>query len=317
MKTKISLLVLTVLLTAPCPAQKYHDALLNELKGPVKLLIDEEGFLYEYDNNGVLVAHYYDNGKKTEYGIQCERDAQGYVTQLHMFHDKACTDFFYTTLYQYNDKRQIVSYTELESNTTETRTVYYTYDSNGNIIQRKIYIDGELAGTIEYEYENFDEWGNWLARSSHYDIDDSFEDELRFISYWQMPTPASVPEPAPATAPAETISPTAETGWQSLIGKRLLLTTYGPSRNGQEINQFLCTSGEYIKLDSNNRLYWNNRIGGDIIFHYLIDGNRLDLIQLTGKGETDDKWIELTRQGSNFIKTESNLGIYRYFSIEE
>lgn len=332
MKSPSPLLILVLLLALATPgsAQKYHDALPNELKGPVKMLGNQQNFIYEYDTDGALTDYYYGN-KEKEYGFKCERNAQGYVTRMLLYDDKACTEFSETITYEYNSQWQIVSEKRIYDD--ETRIAYYTYGTNGLISRQTLYVNGERIGTFDYDYEKFDEWGNWLVRSSHYDIDDSYEDELRFISYWQMPTPAPDPEPAPAPAttpkpapspepapqpaPAETLSPAAETGWQSLVGKRLLLSVYGPSRNGQELNRFLCTSGEYIELDSSHKLYWNNTRIGNIIYHYRIDGNRLELIQLTGKTETDDRWLELTRQGDNFIKTESNLGIYRYFSIED
>lgn len=341
MKSPSPLLILVLLLALATPgsAQKYHDALLNDVKGPVQMFADQYKFVYEYDSDGKLVAYYY-GLKEVEYGFKCERNALGYVTKMLLYDDKACTQFSSTITYEYNSKWQIV--TETRDYGNEIRTSRYAYDENGLQIQNKVYTDGELVGTLTYDYDEFDAQGNWVIRNVYYDDGDYSEQEYHLISYWDTPAPepeptpapepepmpVPEPEPAPTPAPAPDPAPdsiippkfthTAATGWESLVGKRLLLTAYGPSRNGQEVNRFLCTSGEYIELDaSHKRLYWNNRIDGNLIFFYNIDGKRLDIIQLTGKAETDDRWFELTLQGENFIKTESNTGIYRYFSIED
>ncbi len=320
MKTAISTILFFALsLSTLCPAQKYHDALLNEIKGPVKLFGNQHNLLYEYDTDGALTAFYYGN-REEEYGFKCERNAQGYVTALHLFKDLACTEFDYTITYTYNSNWQIVS----ESYTTdsEARTDYYTYNENGYRSQQKVYINGELIGTINFDYDKFDEMGNWTTRYVDYGSEDDLEQDIHLIEYWDIPspepaTPSEKSQESPSSMPLREFNDPVPTGWQALIGKKLLLTTYGLSKNGQEATRFQCQTGEYIELKSIHRLHWNNRYDGNIIYHYDIDGNRINLIQLTGKEETDDKWFVLVWQEGNLIKTESNLGTYRYFSITQ
>ena len=77
-----------------------------------------------------------------------------------------------------------------------------------------------------------------------------------------------------------------------MVGKKLLLTTYGISQNGQEVNRFNCSTGEHIILYSNGVLYWNNRHDGNTSYEYRIDGNMLYITQTSGK-VTQDRWFEL------------------------
>lgn len=326
MKSTSPFLILLLLLTIATPgsAQKYHDALLNELKGPVKSM---EDWIYslEYDSNGALISL-----TEEEYPIfvRSERNAQGYVTALYRYYDEACTDPDYSTHYTYNSKGQIISDSKILDGNKDI--VYYTYNADGLVSQYQLYSNGKHIRTVDYEYESVDNRGNWISRwAESSDSDDSYY-EIRNIIYWETPAPASAPVPkaTPKATPAPTpqTMPTPQTGmqpaasnsgWKKYIGKQLDLTLYGISKNKKEAGQTLCTSGEYIKLGSDGILYWGNRHDGDASYRYRIDGNRIYLTLLSGKA-TGDQWLEMTwDEIYGQIKTESNTGTYRYFCINE
>ena len=187
-----------------------------------------------------------------------------------------------------------------------------------------------------YRILRYDDKGNWIEREVlHRSTDDNgnlgnskVTKETREIRYFTPAAPTGDSSPAAGTDNSDwaslresligkrvTPQSPASEGWQALIGKHLSLTTYGISQNGQETNRFECQTGEYIKLNSDGVLLWGNRCDGNTSYRYRIDGKRIYLTQISGK-ETGDKWFELTRQSSGLIKTESNLGTYRYFRID-
>lgn len=331
MKSKmISVWAVLLLGTSPIWAQKYHDAIVEDACGPVKM-IKSDGEIFTYDSDGRLTAvdhedvpdaKYDSNGYPVErcsnvctqyeynadgqliaidddnflgHGVKYKRDAQGRITTLYLYLDKACSQFNCSIDFTYNDKGQIA--TKSEEIADENTIVRYSYNDMGYMTREALYVDGQLIRELSYEYDRFDYMNNWTSRW-RYNSNLNYKDqETRTLTYWESSAPAT---------PSQN-SASASAGWQTLIGKRLSLTTYGISQNGQEVNRFQCQTGEYIKLGSDGILYWENRYDGSTSYRYRIDGKRIYLTQISGK-ETGDKWLELTRQSNGLIKTESNLG---------
>ena len=282
MKSKmISVWAVLLLGTSPIWAQKYHDAIVEDACGPVKM-IKSDGEIFTYDSDGRLTAVDHEDVPDAKY------DSNGYPVER-------CSNV--CTQYEYNADGQLTS--ESYETLLGVMVIDYSYNSKGDRVKKMTTYGFSLMSVDTYRILRYDDRGNWIERASPASgTDNSDWASLRESLIGKQITPNSP----------------ASTGWQALIGKRLLLTTYGISQNGQEVNRFQCQTGEYIKLGSNGILYWENRYDGSTSYRYRIDGKRIYLTQISGK-ETGDKWLELTRQSNGLIKTESNLGTYRYFSI--
>lgn len=307
-----------LLSTSPVWAQKYHDAIVEDACGPVKM-IKSDGKIFSYDSDGRLTAIDHEDVSDTKY------DSNGYPVER-------CSDV--CTQYEYNENGQLTS--ESYETLLGVMVINYSYNSKGERVKKMTTYSFSMMSVDTYRILRYDDKGNWIEREVlHRSTDNngklgnsSVTKETREILYFTPTAPSGDSSSASGTDNSDwaslresligkriTPNSPASTGWQALIGKRLLLTTYGISQNGQEVNRFQCQTGEYIKLESDGVLLWENRCDGNTSYRYRIDGKRIYLTQISGK-ETGDKWFELTRQNNSLIKTESNLGTYRYFSID-
>lgn len=309
---KIIYFLMLLAIVVPCQAQRYHDAHILGVKDNVKSII-YGGWKYEFGRDGAIK-------KITVVKINEEiypeivRDSSQYVSTLTVYTDEECTNAMSKTYYVYENglvsTDTYVSFGWIFGD--DTLVTKYYYNDNGLCIGSEV--NGEDVNS-KYAYDNIklDNNGNWISRdvykvfsSGNKIYDDT---ETREIVYWDTDSRSDVVEKAVARTAAGT-------GWQSLVGKKLSLTTYGISQNGQEVNRFNCSTGEHIILYSNGVLYWNNRHDGNTSYEYRIDGNMLYITQTSGK-VTQDRWFELVGVDGNEIKTESNVGTYRYFKIED
>ena len=320
MKSKmISVWAVLLLGTSPVWAQKYHDAIVEDSHGPVKM-IKSDGKIFSYDSDGRLTTVDHEDAPDTKY------DNNGYPLER-------CSNV--CTQYEYNENGQLTS--ESYETLLGVMVIDYSYNSRGDRVKKATTYSFSLMSVDTYRILRYDDRGNWIEREVlHRSTDDNGKlgngtvtKETREILYFTPATPTGDSSPAAGTDNSDWASlresligkritpqsPTPAEGWQALIGKHLSLTTYGISQNGQEANRFECQTGEYIKLGSDGVLLWGNRCDGNTSYRYRIDGKRIYLTQISGK-ETGDKWFELTRQSSGLIKTESNLGTYRYFRID-
>lgn len=320
MKSKmISVWAVLLLGTSPVWAQKYHDAIVEDSHGPVKM-IKSDGKIFSYDSDGRLTTVDHEDAPDTKY------DNNGYPLER-------CSNV--CTQYEYNENGQLTS--ESYETLLGVMVIDYSYNSRGDRVKKATTYSFSLMSVDTYRILRYDDRGNWIEREVlHRSTDDNgnlgnskVTKETREILYFTPATPTGDSSPAAGTDNSDWASlresligkritpqsPTPAEGLQALIGKHLSLTTYGISQNGQEANRFECQTGEYIKLGSDGVLLWGNRCDGNTSYRYRIDGKRIYLTQISGK-ETGDKWFELTRQSSGLIKTESNLGTYRYFRID-
>ncbi|WP_346695191.1 hypothetical protein [Barnesiella viscericola] len=320
MKSKmISVWAVLLLGTSPVWAQKYHDAIVEDSHGPVKM-IKSDGKIFSYDSDGRLTTVDNEDAPDTQY------DNNGYPLER-------CSNV--CTQYEYNENGQLTS--ESYETLLGVMVIDYSYNSRGDRVKKATTYSFSLMSVDTYRILRYDDRGNWIEREVlHRSTDDNGKlgngtvtKETREILYFTPATPTGDSSPAAGTDNSDWASlresligkritpqsPTSAEGWQALIGKRLSLTTYGISQNGQEANRFECQTGEYIELGSDGVLLWGNRCDGNTSYRYRIDGKRIYLTQISGK-ETGDKWFELTRQSDGLIKTESNLGTYRYFRID-
>lgn len=319
MKSKmISVWAVLLLGTSPVWAQKYHDAIVEDSHGPVKM-IKSDGKIFSYDSDGRLTTVDHEDAPDTKY------DNNGYPLER-------CSNV--CTQYEYNENGQLTS--ESYETLLGVMVIDYSYNSRGDRVKKTTTYSFSLMSVDTYRILRYDDKGNWIEREVlHRSTDDNgnlgnsrVTKETREIRYFTPAAPTGDFSSASGTDNSDwaslresligkrvTPQSPASEGWQALIGKRLSLTTYGISQNGQEANRFECQTGEYIELGSNGVLLWGNRCDGNTSYRYRIDGKRIYLTQISGK-ETGDKWFELTRQSSSLIKTESNLGTYRYFRID-
>lgn len=319
MKSKmISVWAVLLLGTSPVWAQKYHDAIVEDSHGPVKM-IKSDGKIFSYDSDGRLTTVDHEDAPDTQY------DNNGYPLER-------CSNV--CTQYEYNENGQLTS--ESYETLLGVMVIDYSYNSRGDRVKKATTYSFSLMSVDTYRILRYDDRGNWIEREVlHRSTDDNGKlgngtvtKETREILYFTPATPTGDSSPAAGTDNSDwaslresligkrvTPQSPASEGWQALIGKHLSLTTYGISQNGQEANRFECQTGEYIKLGSDGVLLWGNRCDGNTSYRYRIDGKRIYLTQISGK-ETGDKWFELTRQSDGLIKTESNLGTYRYFRID-
>ena len=320
MKSKmISVWAVLLLGTSPVWAQKYHDAIVEDSHGPVKM-IKSDGKIFSYDSDGRLTTVDHEDAPDTQY------DNNGYPLER-------CSNV--CTQYEYNENGQLTS--ESYETLLGVMVIDYSYNSRGDRVKKATTYSFSLMSVDTYRILRYDDNGNWIEREVlHRSTDDNgnlgnskVTKETREIRYFTPAAPTGDFSSAAGTDNSDWASlresligkritpqsPTPAEGWQALIGKRLSLTTYGISQNGQEANRFECQTGEYIKLGSDGVLLWGNRCDGNTSYRYRIDGKRIYLTQISGK-ETGDKWFELTRQSDGLIKTESNLGTYRYFRID-
>lgn len=298
------LLILSVVQT--CYAQKYKDALAEEAHGPVKT-ISTLGWTYSYNREGALESRFYEkNSKCTPFSVV--RDAFGRIVSLTVYEDEAHQKKIYNKEFEYENGRLVRHSSRLTP--TYAVTNENLYDENGLCIGYRILGKSIITGSEnKYVYENIktDSHGNWISRDRYKLIDGKKEIERyekREITYWEENKNVD-----------ETDNGSSGSLWQTLIGKRLMLTTYGISQNGKEVNTFSCWTGENIRILSNGIMEWNNREDGNTSYVYTIEGNRLRLIIQVSGNKTEDKWFEIVDKKGNKIKTESNLGTYRYFRI--
>lgn len=309
---KIIFFLMMLAIVVPCQAQRYHDALIQGIKGNVKSIV-ADGWKYELGRDGAI--------KKTtvvksneEIFFEIVRNPSQYVSSITVYTDEERTDAMMKMAYEYEDgllsTESFVLFGWIFGDDI-TVTKYY-YNDKGLCIGSETY-DEDIDSKYAYGNIKLDNNGNWISRDVYkvFSSGDKVYDETetREIIYWDTDSRPDVAEKTVART-------TAGTGWQSLVGKKLSLTTYGISQNGQEVNRFSCSTGEYIILYSNGVLYWNNRYDGNTSYEYRIDGKMLYITQTSGK-VTQDRWFELVGIDGNEIKTESNVGTYRYFKIED
>ena len=319
MKSKmISVWAVLLLGISPVWAQKYHDAIVEDSHGPVKM-IKSDGKIFSYDSDGRLTTVDNEDAPDTQY------DNNGYPLER-------CSNV--CTQYEYNENGQLTS--ESYETLLGVMVIDYSYNSRGDRVKKATTYSFSLMSVDTYRILRYDDNGNWIEREVlHRSTDDNgnlgngtVTKETREIRYFTPAAPTGDFSSASGTDNSDwaslresligkrvTPQSPASEGWQALIGKHLSLTTYGISQNGQEANRFECQTGEYIELGSDGVLLWGNRCDGNTSYRYRIDGKRIYLTQISGK-ETGDKWFELTRQSDGLIKTESNLGTYRYFRID-
>ena len=164
-----------VALTAGNPyraiAQSYHDAVLEEAKGPVKTIKYENRTL-EYSPDGELLTL---NGEKPFTSV--ERNAQGYITnttdqwRLRGPAEGLIAKEFHR--YTYDKQGRVASDVWIYDNQmfdSESRTlVKHYYDSKGLRVKTETYSmkkEDTAPQTIwYYEYVRIDERGNWTERN--------------------------------------------------------------------------------------------------------------------------------------------------------
>ena len=175
-------------------AQSYHDAVLEEAKGPVKTIKYENRTL-EYGPDGVLLTF---EGEKPFTSV--ERNAQGYITnttdlqRLRGPAEGLIAKEFHR--YTYDKQGRVASDVWIYDNQmfdSESRTlVKHYYDSKGLRVKTETYSmkkEDTAPQTIwYYEYVRVDERSNWTERN-YREVDPARQkmdpDLLEFLGYRQ------------------------------------------------------------------------------------------------------------------------------------
>lgn len=232
MKSKmISVWAVLLLGTSPVWAQKYHDAIVEDSHGPVKM-IKSDGKIFSYDSDGRLTTVDHEDAPDTKY------DNNGYPLER-------CSNV--CTQYEYNENGQLTS--ESYETLLGVMVIDYSYNSRGDRVKKATTYSFSLMSVDTYRILRYDDRGNWIEREVlHRSTDDNgnlgnsrVTKETREIRYFTPAAPTGDSSPASGTDNSDWASlresligkritpqsPASAEGWQALIGKRLSLTTYG------------------------------------------------------------------------------------------
>ena len=187
---QLTTLLLLIGLIAPCcaQAQKYHDAAIEDAKGPVKT-IKEGTRTLQYSPEGKLLSI---NGV-VPYEEETRND-QGYLC--------AAKGELYNGSFQYNANNRLS--VEHSYKLFGGGHYTYTYNSEGQCARCDILEDGVPTIIIEYSNIRTDSHGNWIERKSttkalnertgEWDIEPA-KTQTRTITYYEN-SPATPATPA-------------------------------------------------------------------------------------------------------------------------
>lgn len=191
MKTLLfTTLLLFIGIIAPCcaQAQKYHDAAIEDAKGPVRT-IKEGTRTLQYSPDGKLLSI---NGV-VPYEKETRND-QGYLC--------AATGELYNGSFEYNANNRLSAKRTYKLFGGGHYT--YTYNSEGQCVRCDILEDGVPTIIIEYSAIRTDSHGNWIERKNttkalnertgEWDIEPA-KTQTRTITYYEN-TPATPATPA-------------------------------------------------------------------------------------------------------------------------
>jgi len=156
-------------------AQRYHDALLQDVRGSVKEVV--------YDSPEMLTVTYDQEGKEIHAGHMEKRsrqyDADGYLLSFEF--DRGGLSWKATCNYDSSHRlRQQIS-----SNNGGSFVSLNEYDRNGNVVKTVVSVsahDVSRTYIYVYTYLKFDERGNWLSRIRKGRKTAEFES--RTVRYW-------------------------------------------------------------------------------------------------------------------------------------
>jgi len=245
MKTKIPLLVLYLFCHSILgSSQIKSDLAQNNIQGKVKSIVEKEYFftngritnisstkkIWNYNIGGnMILEEYYDDTIKESDTIKY--DDLGNKTECDMYSDffKTMEKLTYTidrsknqlqekyymedgnlnktTLYNYNDKGNLISRIIIDKNEATRAKIEYKYDEKGykieedtysgnnDLVSRSFSKNDDLGNIIEwnssldneglkiYKYESYDKFGNWLIKTTF--TDNKPERKItREIKYW-------------------------------------------------------------------------------------------------------------------------------------
>ena len=157
MKSKmISVWAVLLLGTSPIWAQKYHDAIVEDACGPVKM-IKSDGEIFTYDSDGRLTAVDHEDVPDAKY------DSNGYPVER-------CSNV--CTQYEYNADGQLTS--ESYETLLGVMVIDYSYNSKGDRVKKMTTYGFSLMSVDTYRILRYDDRGNWIEREVlHRSTDDN------------------------------------------------------------------------------------------------------------------------------------------------
>ena len=157
MKSKmISVWAVLLLGTSPVWAQKYHDAIVEDSHGPVKM-IKSDGKIFSYDSDGRLTTVDHEDAPDTKY------DNNGYPLER-------CSNV--CTQYEYNENGQLTS--ESYETLLGVMVIDYSYNSRGDRVKKATTYSFSLMSVDTYRILRYDDKGNWIEREVlHRSTDDN------------------------------------------------------------------------------------------------------------------------------------------------
>ena len=145
MKSKmISVWAVLLLGTSPVWAQKYHDAIVEDSHGPVKM-IKSDGKIFSYDSDGRLTTVDHEDAPDTKY------DNNGYPLER-------CSNV--CTQYEYNENGQLTS--ESYETLLGVMVIDYSYNSRGDRVKKATTYSFSLMSVDTYRILRYDDRGNWI-----------------------------------------------------------------------------------------------------------------------------------------------------------
>lgn len=154
-------------------AQKFHDALTEEVTGNVKSVSIAE-------NSGCRVVAFNEDGSIVSNEIKNPtRDRNGYITSC----DYNLVGHTGKLVFHYDSKKRIAK--NVLSISGGSVTQEYTYNSDGYVERMRTTITTKYATrsySFQYSYIRFDSHGNWTRRNVNYGK--GMYQENRSIVYW-------------------------------------------------------------------------------------------------------------------------------------
>lgn len=184
-KTKLTLTIISVLISAGMNAQKYHDAKIYNIKGNVRYVwtasdVLSEGACFSPEGKIIAVNLLGDEWKL----VDTKHDEQGILKQMW---DPA-EPLLYgiaVSFYDYDASGKMYK----ETSKADDKIMYeksFDYDNNGQISKEE-YSDPDIGENYSWSftYLSFDSKGNWTERTAKTMPEEMTTNNQRTISYWE------------------------------------------------------------------------------------------------------------------------------------
>lgn len=180
---RLIIVIVGMLLSLNSFAQhKYKDALLQDLRGNVKVLT----YVYSQESDALgsidydSQTEYKSNGEQIRTEDKCcdrKRDSKGRIIYEKYIVDSEPREFKYI----YGSNGMIERVVSIDSEGTQTD--YYSYNNKGGLTKVVIMVNNKETQRSNYTITAYDAKGNWTERKSKTE-DGKLCTESRVIEYW-------------------------------------------------------------------------------------------------------------------------------------